>query len=62
MSAPRPGTPDYDQAVKIAANIERRIADAIRPLETEMKIMKWDSEYRNIVWEALAQTALRKMT
>ena len=62
MSAPRPGTPDYDRAVKIAANIERRIADAIRPLETEMKIMKWDPEYCNIAWETLALTALRKMT
>ena len=47
------------QAKKAAKAIEKRIEDATRKLEVEMRIMDWKPEYRVIVWEALARRAWR---
>lgn len=43
-----------ESALQAAMQIQRRIDDAVAPLQTEMKVMKWKPEYQVIVWEALA--------
>ena len=51
---------DRDSALELALKIETRAAALLAPLEREMKIKKWDSEFRKIMWEAVAMAALKK--
>jgi hypothetical protein len=47
-------------ALKLVAKIEAKIADLFRPLELEMRIMKWAPEYQAIIWEAVANRAAER--
>ena len=46
-------------ALAVARKIEKRIDDALAPLITEMKIMRWPVDYQRIVFQALAHKAMK---
>ena len=43
----------------LAEKIAQKVAETLEPLEREMIIMKWPSEYRVIFWQALSIAADR---
>lgn len=54
------GTSDLKKAQAIAAQIEQKAKDALRPLECKMQIMGWKPEFRSIMWSAVAIEATRR--
>ncbi len=42
------------EATKLAAKIQKKVADLLHPLEREMLIMQWPAEYRAILWETVS--------
>lgn len=48
---------DEKQAQAIAEKIEKKVEDALYPLDREMLIMKWPAEFRAIMWDAVVHAA-----
>lgn len=47
------------KALSVAQQIEKRVAVTLAPLEREMGLMQWRPEFRVIMWEAVANAALK---
>lgn len=45
------------KALEMSKKIARKIDDLLEPLQREMRIMKWPSEYQAIMWEAVMMEA-----
>ena len=44
----------------LAKKVQAKVEATLMPLEREMAIMKWEPEYRRIIWEAVARHAMNK--
>jgi hypothetical protein len=51
---------DVTRVLSVAQQITKRSAVTLAPLEREMDLMKWASEFRMIMWEAVANDALAR--
>lgn len=47
-------------ALELAGKIEMKAVELLRPLEIEMRLMKWRPEFRAIMWEAIGRKALSR--
>lgn len=48
------------EAEAVAAKIQSKITHLLAPMAAEMRIMEWDPEYQEIVWEAIGHEALKR--
>lgn len=51
---------DLAKAKALAEKIQKRADEALRPLAREMLVMQWPAEYRAIMWQAVAEEAMRR--
>jgi hypothetical protein len=49
-----------ERVINVADQIQKRVTVALAGIEREMTIMKWSAEFRVIMWEAVASTALER--
>ncbi len=49
-----------ERAEALAAKITARAMDALSTLDREMAVMKWPSEFRAIMWGAVAAIAAKR--
>jgi hypothetical protein len=64
MSADTPQTAEAEnlgKALAMAKKINDKAANLMRPLEIEMRIMKWPASYREIMWEAVMMAARERL-
>lgn len=51
---------DDEKAQALAEKIMSKAEDVLAGIEREMVIMKWPSEFRAIMWVAIAKVAFRR--
>ena len=51
---------DASKAEALAEKIKAKVIDALDPIATEMKIMKWRPEFQAIMWEAVMMEAMAR--
>ena len=56
MGAKKP-SPHEQAAIELTQKILKKAADALEPLEREMRLMGWAPEYRAIMWGAVERKA-----
>lgn len=48
------------KAKALTARIAAKVDELLAPLEQEMRAMRWDPQYRAIMWEAVGRRALAR--
>lgn len=51
---------DLAKAKALATKIQKRADESLAPIAREMLVMQWPAEYRAIMWQAVAEEALRR--
>jgi hypothetical protein len=49
-----------DKAMALAVKITEKAEGALDGIEREMTIMQWPTDFRAIMWQAVAEVALRR--